>query len=293
MRAAFVTCRALPGGSPDDHLAAAACAGRGIDVESVPWESRDAEWDAFDAVVVRSAWTYHRMPGRFGRWLDRLEEGGTRVFNDVGTMRWNATKRYLFELERAGIPVIPSVWVEERRGLDPDAIERAIGSVDVVAKPAVGASAEGVRRARADRAEDLDRLGTALADGPLLVQSYVPEVAARGEWSVVHLGASYSHAVLKTPARGDFRVQEALGGSTRAEDPPEAVRELAARAIAAAGAVTDAGGGPFYARVDAVEAADGPLLVELELIEPSLFFAHAPGSADRFADALNDLLEAP
>lgn len=292
-RVAFVTCRALPEGSPDDRLAAAACAEWGVEAESGPWESRGAAWEAFDAEVVRSAWTYHRMPRRFDRWLDRLEEAGVRAFNDVATMRWNASKRYLFDREREGVPVIPSVWVEEPRGLDAGAIERAVGTVDVVAKPAVGASAEGVRRVRAGRAEDLEWLGTALADGPLLVQSYVPEVAARGEWSVVHLGGAYSHAVLKTPARGDFRVQEALGASTRAEDPPAEVREIAARAIAVAGAVADAGGSPLYARVDAVEVADGPLLVELELIEPSLFFAHAPGSADRFADAPVAALEAP
>lgn len=254
-------------------------------MENVPWDRAADPWDTFDAIVVRSAWTYHRMPDRFDGWLDRVARAPGRVFNAVEAMRRNARKSYLLDLARAGVPVIPTMWVESPAALDPAAIEAALGTVDVVAKPAVGASAEGVFRARADRDEEGDRLAAAAAAGPLLVQRYVPEVATRGEWSLVHLGGTFSHAVLKTPAAGDFRVQESLGGAIRAAAPPAAVMGLAHAALAAAG------GDLLYARVDAVETDASPLLVELELIEPSLFFAHAPASADRFADALIAALE--
>lgn len=286
-RVAFVTCRALPAGSDDDRLAATACERRGLRVESVPWEVRGDPWGGFDAIVVRSAWTYHRMPDRFDGWLDRVARARGRVFNAVDAMRRNARKSYLLALARAGVPVIPTLWAASAADLEPTAIEAALGTLDLVAKPAVGASAEGVFRARADRPEDRERIAAALASGPQLLQRYVPEIAARGEWSLIHLGDSFSHAVLKSPGPGDFRVQEALGGSIRAAEPPAAILDLARAALAAEGAA------PLYARIDAVETAAGPLLVELELVEPSLFFAHAPGAAERFADALTAAMEAP
>lgn len=283
---AFATCSTMPEGLPDDALAAAYLRRRGIDVVSVPWEAHGASWHSFDAIIVRAAWTYHRKIDRFYRWLDDVAASGTEIHNPGGLLRWNADKRYLRDLEAAGVRVVPTMWIEGAAKLSARDVERSLGTLDVVVKPTVGASSEGVVRVDAADNEKLQAAGEAANGSPLLVQGYVSEVAEYGEWSLVYLEGQYSHAVLKRPAPGDFRVQEPFGGTTRSGDPSGALRKLAEDTLFALNS-----GVPLYARVDVVDTAAGPLLMELELIEPELFFRHGSGAAERFADAVVDLLE--
>lgn len=279
-----MTCERLPEGTADDALAAKACVRRGLDVASVPWDDERVRWEGFDVIIVRSAWTYHRKPALFDAWLDRVAGHDLRVFNPVPLLRWNSCKSYLFELEKAGVSIIPAIHLDTPGSLDREVIASSLGTLDIVAKPLVGASALGVRRAKLDRPEDLEELASALEEGPLLIQSYVPEVATRGEWSLVYFAGTFSHAVIKAPGSGEFRVQQALGGTIRPADPPDTIRRFCEETLSALDLE------PLYARVDVVEGAIRPLLVELEVIEPVLFFAEAPGSATRFAEAVCSVL---
>ena len=256
----------------------------GWTVAMVPWRA-DADWAAFDAVVIRSPWDYQDAPDDFLAVLEAIGARG-RLENPLPVVRWNLRKTYLRDLEAAGVPVVPTRWAEG--GLEARDLEAAFGTWgadEVVAKPVVSANADGTFRLGPEPAAWRDAL-EALGRRPCLVQPFVPAVVAEGEWSVFAFGGEVSHAVLKTPAPGDFRVQEEHGGAIRGVAPGPALLDLTERALAA----VPHDGPLLYARVDAVRLPDGSLAVmELELIEPSLYFPFGAGSAARFAAALDRL----
>jgi glutathione synthase/RimK-type ligase-like ATP-grasp enzyme len=267
--------------TPDDQLAADALRARGVAVSPAVWSDPGTPWSAYDAIVIRSTWDYHRRFAEFDRWLATLERTGCPVWNPCALLRWNANKRYLAELRDRGVPIVPTEWVaaDDRAGLG--ALMDARGWDDVVVKPTISATAYGMRRVRRRDAElgDRGRAGATEA-GELLVQPFVREIGTAGEWSVVFFGGSFSHSVRKRPIAGDFRVQTEFGGSSVAERAPASVIAAAERVLAA---VT----GPWlYARVDGVETAGGFLLMELEMLEPLLFFELDDGAPSRFAEAV-------
>lgn len=257
----------------------------GWTVASVPWRAA-ADWAAYDAVVIRSPWDYHDDADAFFEVLTEIDRA-TRLENPLDVVRWNLWKTYLRDLEAAGVPVVPTRWAD---GLRLDALAEAVGEwAEVVVKPVVSANAAGTFRLGPDPLT-WDAALAALAARPCLVQPFVPAVVEEGEVSVFAFGGAVSHAILKTPARGDFRVQEEHGGTIRAVAPSADLLALTDAALAAVPHPEPL----LYARVDAVRMPDGALAVmELELIEPSLYFPYGPGSAERFAAALDARLRHP
>lgn len=275
---ALVTCAALPEGDPDD----AALARLLPDARWVVWDDPDVDWGAFDLVVVRSPWDYQEQRDRFLAWADRV--GPDRLRNPPSVLRWNTDKRYLLELAEAGLPVVPT-----QLGVAAIADQRG----PFVVKPTVSAGSRDTARFEAD---DRDRArARALAERieaggrTAMVQPYVPSVDERGETALLFLGGTYSHAIRKGPIleRGAEPTEELFAAEEiRPRTPTDAERAVAE-------AVLDHVGRDdlLYARVDLVEDPEGrPLVLELELTEPSLFFEHAPGSAETLARACQDLL---
>jgi len=279
-RIAFATWRGLPGLSADDRLASAALVEQGLTVIPSVWDDPVVDWPSFDAVVVRSTWDYHHRPGEFLDWIARLERAGVRVWNPPSLLRWNLDKRYLAELERRGVPVVPTVTVPKGHGSSLADVLVEAGWDAAVVKPAVSASAhETWRTSRARAAADAERFAMLVTAGDVLVQPYLRAVED-GEWSLCFLGERYSHAVLKRPRRGDFRVQSELGGEVLVVPPGPAVVQRAEAIVALLPRPW------LYARVDACQVDGTLVLMELELIEPTLFFRADPGAPDRFAEAL-------
>jgi len=280
-RICFVTCRTWPEISASDRLARQALEARSAAVEARAWNARGADWAGFDAIVLRSNWDYHFEPEAFLGWLDRLERAGARIWNPPALVRWNLSKAYLLELAGAGVPTVPTVLLEDETRAGIETVMTARGWRRVVLKPVISASAHDTRLVSA---ATLDEAGAALASGrvrrPLLVQPFVEEIQIRGEWSLVFIDGEMTHAVLKRPAVGEFRVQPRLGGTVETPAPPEVARAVARAALAALPVA------PLYARIDGVETDAGFLIMEVEVNEPGLFFPHAPAAADRFAGAL-------
>lgn len=299
-RVAFATWRSQPDLTIDDRLAVEPLSRLGIEVKAAVWSAATVVWDAYDAVVLRSTWDYHVRAGAFRRWLDRLEGLGVRVFNSPDLVRWNLDKRYLAELERRGVPVEPTVWLERGEHADLGAVLAASGWEEVVVKPTVSASAHRTwRTSPAAVAADQAALERMLRRSGVMVQRLNRGIATAGEWSLVFLGGAYSHAVVKMPAEGEFRVQEKAGGTLAAGDPsPSIVRGARAAlevALDAAGASAPASArvtpdppraSPLYARVDGVPDGERLVVMEVELIEPSLYLTATPGAPDCFASAL-------
>ncbi|MEM0962858.1 MAG: hypothetical protein AAGK21_10030 [Bacteroidota bacterium] len=278
---AFLTTDALDDFVTYDHDAVAPLAARGWETTFVPWRA-GADWDAYDLVVIRSPWDYQDAPDDLLAVLEAIEASAARLENPLAVVRWNLRKTYLRDLETAGVPIVPTRWAEDglTHTLLADA-DRSWSASGLVAKPIVSANADGTFRlsARNRWGEALEALGSR----PSLIQPFVPAVVDEGEFSVFVFAGDVSHTILKTPAGGDFRVQEEHGGRIQGVEPEPALLELTRAALAA----VPHDGDLLYARVDAVRLDDGRFAVmELELIEPSLYFPYAEGSAERFADAV-------
>jgi glutathione synthase/RimK-type ligase-like ATP-grasp enzyme len=279
---AFVTEPAHPDITPDDQRAAAALLRRGHPVRGVPWDA-DTDWAQFDSVVVRSPWDYHQRPSDFLAWLDRLERSGARVWNPTPLLRWNSNKRYLLDLAARGVPIVPTTLLTRDTPADLAAVLAARSGSEFVIKPAFAAGAIDTWVTSPRLAtEHQPRLTSLLARSDVLVQPFVDEVRTRGEWSLIFFDNAFSHAVLKRPRPGDFRVQEKHGGSAEPVPTPPATLIDHARKVLAAASPDPL----LYARVDGVEINSTFTLMELEALEPALFLSTSPGAGDRLANAL-------
>lgn len=243
----------------------------------LPWSSITRVTPG-DLILLRSTWDYHKRIQEFRNWLTELEARGRRVMNPVPTIRWNLDKAYLRELANLGIAIPETRFEYQLTPARLGALMASLGWPQVVVKPRISATAHGTFLVRAG--DMVDSLAPAWQSGAL-VQEFVPEVVEQGELSLLFFNGEFSHAVIKKPKSGDFRVQTDFGGSVEPVLPSEAAIRFATR-------VLDQTPHPWtYARVDIVETAKGPLLMELELIEPHLFFDVEPRSAERLADLLS------
>jgi hypothetical protein len=286
-RIALATYATLPGLNDDDRLLVSALDKQGVAAVPAVWDSPDVTWSDFQGVLVRSCWDYHRRLPEFLEWIARLERDGRVLWNPPALLRWNSHKSYLRDLAARGVAIVPTRWLARGEPCGLAEVLRHEGWGEAVVKPAVSASAFGAwSTTLAGAASNQPKLDEMLRNIDVLVQPLVPEVRDPGEWSLVFFEGRFSHAVLKRPAAGDYRVQWEFGGSADARKPSRRLIVDAERILAAVP------GNPLYARVDGV-ARDGRLaLMELELIEPHLFFGWERQAATRLAKAVRRALAA-
>lgn len=287
-RIAYATSAELPQFYDEDRGLIDALRARRVEPVVAIWNDPDHDWRQYDAVLIRTIWDYFIRYPEFLAWLDRLEAFGVRTLNEIALLRWNSDKRYLLELQSIGVPIVPTEFVAGN-GI---AEYLAQSSLDeLVVKPTVSGGAWHAFRGRRD--DPALQAAIAAAPGYLdyLVQPFVPEVLGDGEWSSLWFGGQPSHAVRKRPSADEWRVQSHFGGSIETQVAPAEVTRAAARVL---DAITTLGFRPTtYARVDGVVVDGRFLLMELEVIEPRLYFTGDPREADRLADAIvADLLGA-
>jgi glutathione synthase/RimK-type ligase-like ATP-grasp enzyme len=279
---ALATCARLPDLAADDRPLVGELGELGIEAYPAVWDDPHMDWSAFDAVVIRSCWDYHLALDPFLAWVDGLTAARVPVWNPPHVIRWNADKRYLRDLQAWGIHIPETVFLNRHEAASPERILEAYGPRDVVVKPTISATAHRTARFNATETASVGALlAEILPDTGALVQQYLPEVAEDGEWSLIFFGGQFSHAVLKRPRSGDFRVQNEFGGCSELAEPPASLVDAAARLVR-----IDPRMDTLYARVDCVDLAGELCLMELELIEPSLFLESSPGAARRFARAI-------
>jgi glutathione synthase/RimK-type ligase-like ATP-grasp enzyme len=288
-RIALATCESHPGFiANDDAPLLEALRERECDAALERWDDTHVDWSAFDAVVLRTTWDYMDRLDDFLAWCARVTEVST-LFNPLPVVEANIRKTYLRDLREAGVPIVPTRWLDPD---EPEALafileEAGWADTDVILKPSVGAGASGMLRAHA---ADLDRLiqhaKQELRHGPVMIQPWLGSILDRGELSIVLIDGHVSHAVRKTPKHGEFRVQIEFGGTYTPVTPTPRETEVALAAHAAAVRAHNDNAPLLYARVDLVEPEpDTPVVIELELIEPELFFPNVPEAAPRFAEA--------
>jgi glutathione synthase/RimK-type ligase-like ATP-grasp enzyme len=247
----------------------------GAEVVPVAW-TEAGDLSAFDLVLPLVAWGYHL---RYADWLELLQRAEAQripMINPPALLRWNSDKAYLAELADAGVSTVPTLAVEACCDADLEEARRRFASEWLVIKPPVSASATGTHRLGPK-----DDLPAESRGKPMIVQPLIEEIATTGEFSLILFEGELSHAVVKRPKSGDFRVQPHHGGVTLPSAAPDGAEELARQALAAAPAKAT------YARVDIVPDGEGVLrIMELELIEPALFLDHAADGGAAFTQAI-------
>jgi hypothetical protein len=244
-----------------------------------PWTAA-GDLSGFDLILPLLAWGYQRRANDWFKALDDWEAASLRFANPVPTLRWNTDKDYLLDLEASGVAIVPTIETHCLCRDDLTAARERFGVDALVVKPSISGGADGTYRLFL-----CDPIPFDVIETEMLIQPLITSIANQGEFSLFYFSGEFSHAIVKRPASGDFRVQEQFGGREKAIVPPDAAHALARAALSAAPAL------PLYARVDMVIGEDGRfLLMELELIEPSLFFEHAPDGGERFAAVVRGLL---
>ncbi len=290
---ALATCRELPQLDDDDRLIAPALAALGIEATPAIWDDPAVVWHAFDLVVVRNTWDY---PGRREAFL-AWAAGAGRVVNPAAALAWTTDKRYLGELAAAGLPVVPTRFAAP--GEDPETALEGLG--ELVVKPSVGVGSIGARRfAASERADAVAHAGALQGDGRVaMVQPYLRGVEdGRGETALIFLGGELSHAIHKGPLLGGEPAETFADGlylleRVASRRPTDAERAVGERVHAW---VTERFGALPYARIDVIpgprtpDGDDAPVVLEVELAEPSLFLGTSAGGPERFAAALAALL---
>lgn len=272
----IVSTEDLPHPVPETDLLVAALNRLDVASEIVPWHDPSVAWAGADMVLIRTPWDYIHKLEHFLLWL-RTTASQARLWNPREIIEWNIHKRYLVELIEKEVPVIPTFHAQQGTKVQLTDIEVLKEGQAFIIKPTVSVGAIGSGHFQALDEKAQTHLESLLETGDALVQPFVPEVTTVGEVSMIYFGGAYSHAVIKRPAQGDYRVHAEYGGSVTVHTPSQAEHDLAQTTLAAINADV------LYARVDLVPAVNGPLLMELELIEPELFFPYADGSPDRFA----------
>lgn len=279
---AFLTMDKEEGFVIDDALAHEPLAELGWRVSPLSWRQSGIPWSDFDAVIIRSTWDY---PDDVDSFLDVLEEisSVSNLANSMSLVRWNLAKTYLRDLEHKGIGIVPTTWANEIDEASLMACHGRFNSDEIVIKPVIGVNGEDAFRiSRSEPAQDLSDIVARFQGRAHMVQRFMPCILTEGEFSLFFFNCGFSHAILKTPAASEFRSQEERGARIQAVVPEELLLERGRQVLKT---ITPA---PLYARIDFVRDDEGDFVVmELELIEPSLYLRMHPQAPVRFARAVD------
>ena len=283
-KCALLTINDLSNFQSYDNLIVKPLSDLGWECDFIPWDSRSINWDDFDAVIIRSTWDYQQKEKLFFKTLQSIEASSATLYNSLDTVKWNIHKRYLLELEKENISIIPTRLYNS---FDFEIVSQLFSFFNeskLIIKPSVSANADDTFILEQSKMGSLKPvLENTFSQKDFLVQPFIKNIKSEGEYSLIYFGNRLSHVLLKTPKNGDFRVQEEHGGILKAINKPES-------------SLIDFGNKvmetiPYqclYSRVDVVRGGNNFLLMEVELIEPSLYFNMDPKSPQMFAKVFNN-----
>ncbi len=277
---AFLSTDNLEGFFVYDELLLAPFMQSGWQVDTISWHRRDVNWDDYEAVIVRSTWDYQQHAEAFLSTLTEIERSTARLENSLSLQRWNLQKTYLKDLQAQGLCIVPTLWLN---GFDKREIELQFArwkTDNLIVKPTLSANADDTFKISPLNlhAQSIE-LAKLFDNRHIMIQPFLQAIVDEGEYSLFYFNGTFSHAILKRPAHGDFRVQEEHGGQLAAVQPEPQMLKSAKQAL---DAMPDSA---LYARVDLIRYEEKWAVMELELIEPSLYFTLDAASPQRFVDA--------
>lgn len=273
---ALVTYNKQPKLFDSDNLLVDPFEKHGFIAEAAPWDKKGVDWKKYDLVILRSPWNYHLQVPEFLDWIEYLEIQKVKLWNPPDIIRWNLNKKYLLELSNMGIPIIPSFIFNKKTR---DSVKEIIynkGWKEIVMKPVFGASAYKIAKIKAEYLDISD-------DGDFIIQPFMKEITTDGEYSFIFFDNKFSHVIHKIPKQNEFRTQAELGGT-------ETLFQPTSQQISQAQNVLNHIDSPLlYARVDGLIIENKFRLMELELIEPYLYFEKNTESAEKFVKSAIEL----
>lgn len=266
----------------DDEHAIKPLEALGWQVSTLSWRQRATPWSDFDIAIIRSTWDYWNDVPLFFDTLERINRA-TRLANRLDLVYWNLEKTYMRDLQQNGIGIVPTLFADSLQDDFLPRYQRELGVDEIVVKPVVGANGEDAYRVRPDDTpQRLAAIAARFGKRACMIQPFMPNILVEGEYSLFFFGGNYSHAILKKPAESEFRSQEEHGAAILAVEPSEKLLQCACQAI---DTISPA---PLYARIDFIRAALKDFLVmELEMIEPSMYLRMHPRAPARFAAAID------
>ncbi|MCF6140833.1 hypothetical protein L1S34_06000 [Flavobacterium sp. K77] len=284
MKIALLTCEKLTHLNPEDQPLIPALAQHGITAIPTIWSDKTIDWTTFDYLIFRNTWDYFEKESEFRAWLDHIEQLGIKTLNSIELVKQNIHKFYLRDLEQQGVTILPTVFIDRTANIDLSALLPASWKQAVI-KPAFSA---GSYLTTVFDAADVNNISEEYSNiatqKELLLQEFRPEIQTIGETSFIFFNKQFSHAVNKKPVDGDFRVQTLFGGKYTLVHPSENLIESAQKIIA------NFPDPLLYARVDGIIINDQLQLMEVECIEPDLYFNLSATALSQFVAALVKLI---
>lgn len=283
----LLTMDSLEGFECYDHLLFEPLSELGWQAEEISWRKDNVNWDDFDAVIVRSTWDYQSDPQKFLLILERINRSSAVLFNDLATLKWNMNKTYLADLKKRGVDIVPTVWDKKFSFEKLLNYFNLFNREEIIIKPNISANADNTFYLKKSEIESKkEELENIFESRDFMAQPFMQSILSEGEYSFFYFGGQYSHTILKTPKPNDFRVQEEHGGLLKLVNSNTKLQNIGSGIIKKLTAT------PLYARVDLVrDSDDNFLLMELELIEPSLYFNMDVSAARKFASIFNLIME--
>ena len=269
----------------EDGLLVKALRSKGLKVNRTYWDNPTFDWSSTKSVIFRTTWDYFHRFDQFMEWMEDIRKQ-TLLINPYELLVWNIDKCYLRELEKMGLPIPPTLFIQTGEIKSLRQICKSTSWTEFILKPNVGGGGRLTYRFTLDT---VDKIGTIFKEyirqEAFLLQEFQYPILEKGEIALMVFGGKFSHAILKKAKPGDFRVQDDFGGTVHLYQPNPSEIELAEQAV------RNCDPAPLYARVDMFWDNHGnPCLSELELIEPELWFRYHPESADMLADVLFEWL---
>ena len=249
------------------------------------WNDTNFNWSSTKSAIFRSTWDYFDQFSNFRNWLDIVKDQ-CYLINPYGQINWNLDKHYLLDLQKLDLPIVESIFVSKKTQLNLETISKSKNWKDIVIKPTISGAARHTYHLKNDEIKKFQDKWVSLTNNEdFMVQEFQKNILSSGEIAVMLFGGEYSHSVLKKAKKGDFRVQDDFGGSVEKINPSLDIIKLAEKTIKSLKTM------PLYARVDIIfDNGNKPVISELELIEPELWFRFKKESAYKLAEFVKDFL---
>lgn len=239
---------------------------KGLTLEKAIWNDSNVNWEKYDFVLLKSPWDYFNLIDDFYTWLNALEAKQIKLFNPISTVKWNADKHYLQDIQEAGLKIAPCIFLKTETEIELKPYFDKLNTNTLIVKPAVSGGSKNTFKITAENVDLMNKeLNLLLSEEDFIIQPFLKEIEENGEWSLVFFGGEFSHALLKKAKTGDFRVQHVFGGTVHPQTPSKELIAIAQQYV------NQFAKNCLYARVDGVMVEEEFLLMELELIEPFLF----------------------
>jgi glutathione synthase/RimK-type ligase-like ATP-grasp enzyme len=281
MKIGIVTCQAWPHLLDADQDIIIMLSEHDIDAFPVVWDDQSVDYSIIDALLIRSTWDYFEKVDAFTKWLDMVEARNIPCFNSIKTIRANMHKRYLRQLAENSLSIIPTFWIDKGNYSQLETFLGQTNPGEYIIKPAISAGSYLTEKFNYTEANAiLAQYKEIIQDVDLMIQPYIQAIEDSGEVSLLYFNGQYSHSVIKTPKEGDFRIQSQYGGVYNVFEPKTELIHFGLKAIEILAE------GQLYGRVDMVKMGDQYTIMEVELIEPDLYFSIHPLAKKTFVDQL-------